>query len=64
MSTTPPTKSTARPAATPTPETTQEAAAAAPESPRTAPRPTDAASRAKWKRDRAIALGDLPVERK
>jgi hypothetical protein len=27
----------------------------------TTPRPTDAASRAKWKRERAIALGDLPA---
>ncbi len=28
---------------------------------RTKPRPTDDAARAKWKRERAIALGDLPA---
>jgi len=34
---------------------------AKPRAERTRPRPTDKASRAKWKHERAIALGDKPA---
>lgn len=39
-------------------------AAAPKKSPRTQPRPTDKASRAKWKHERALALGDKKPEPK